>query len=539
MPFWRSAHGQATAAGEREKSGETTPSHVPIPVETLAVSREDGKLILPEEYCIGKLGFDFSTRRKWTILSIIFAVQVSMNFNASVYGNAIEGMQREFDLDGQLARVGQAVFLIAYGFGSELWAPWSEEIGRFPIMQASLLLVNLSQLLPALAPNYGVVIAGRLLGGLSSAGGSVTLGMIADMWGADSQQYALNFMVLSSCGGSALGPIFGAFIQKYLNWRWVFWVQMIAGPTVGHVLETWARPFVMFATEPIVLWLSLLSGFSDALIFIFIDSFHPVFQQWGFDTIQHGMTFIPIIVGYLVAYLTYLPILRKHELVRRRDPHRLSPESRLVWLTWTAPFLAAGLFGFAAATMGPPIPWIVPMIFVFFVAIANYNIYMGTVDYMVAAYGPLSASATGGNALARDVLAGVAAMYSDPFYHNIGTPKWQKFWPTIILGILALAFTVSVYVIYFNGPTIRARSKMAQDIRHDRDVVDTRRSTLVPDRATDIESAFRNRQVPPEATDTPTGEVESTDVNVGNETPQGNLRSRRHGCLEILRMSLR
>ena len=39
---------------------------------------------------------------------------------------------------------------------------------------------------------------------------------------------------------------------------------------------------------------------------------------------------------------------------------------------------------------------------------------MATIDYMVAAYGEYSASATGGNALARDVLAGAAAMYSDP-----------------------------------------------------------------------------------------------------------------------------
>ena len=39
---------------------------------------------------------------------------------------------------------------------------------------------------------------------------------------------------------------------------------------------------------------------------------------------------------------------------------------------------------------------------------------MATVDYMVAAYGEYSASATGGNALARDVLAGVAAMVSTP-----------------------------------------------------------------------------------------------------------------------------
>ena len=284
------------------------------------------------------------------------------------------------------------------------------------------------------------------------------------------------------------------------------------------ILATWGRPFVMFANESIVLWLSLLSGFSDALIFIFIDSFQAVFAQWGFGIIAHGMTFVPIVVAYLVAYVTYFPILRKHELIRRRDPHHLQPESRLVWLTYTAPLLAIGLFGFAAATMGPPIPWIVPMLFVFLVAIANFNIYMGTVDYMVAAYGPLSASATGGNALARDVLAGVAAMYSHPFYHSIGTPKWQKFWPTIILGVLALGFTVSVYVIYYNGPAIRARSRMAQKIGREREVLDTRRSTLVPDDVQDIEQALRDRQVAPtSAEDSPTDPGTNT-ASMGSET---------------------
>lgn len=44
----------------------------------------------------------------------------------------------------------------------------------------------------------------------------------------------------------------------------------------------------------------------------------------------------------------------------------------------------------------------------------KYAIYMATIDYMVASYGPYSASATGGNALARDLLAGIAAMYSIP-----------------------------------------------------------------------------------------------------------------------------
>lgn len=48
-------------------------------------------------------------------------------------------------------------------------------------MQLSLLLVNIWQIPCALAPNFGTIVVCRALGGLSSAGGSVTLGMVADM----------------------------------------------------------------------------------------------------------------------------------------------------------------------------------------------------------------------------------------------------------------------------------------------------------------------------------------------------------------------
>lgn len=44
----------------------------------------------------------------------------------------------------------------------------------------------------------------------------------------------------------------------------------------------------------------------------------------------------------------------------------------------------------------------------------QYAIYQSSIDYMTAAYGPYAASATGGNDLARDFLAGVAALYSTP-----------------------------------------------------------------------------------------------------------------------------
>lgn len=73
------------------------------------------------------------------------------------------------------------------------------------------------------------MIVARGLGGLSSAGGSVTLGIVADMWQPEYQQYAISFVVLSSVAGSLVGPIFGGFIETYLNFRWVFWIQLIFG----------------------------------------------------------------------------------------------------------------------------------------------------------------------------------------------------------------------------------------------------------------------------------------------------------------------
>lgn len=162
----------------------------------------------------------------------------------------------------------------------------------------------------------------RILGGLSTAGGSVTLGVLADMWEPDEQEYAVAFLVLSSVGGSVVGALVGGFVQNYLRVPWLFWILLIFGVcvqithavmnpetratilldreakrrrksgaepkvwgpskfkekmTLRRIWTIWYRPFYMFFTEPIVLWLSLLSGFSDALIFSFLESFSLVY----------------------------------------------------------------------------------------------------------------------------------------------------------------------------------------------------------------------------------------------------------------------
>ncbi|KAL1583209.1 hypothetical protein WHR41_07963 [Cladosporium halotolerans] len=485
--------------------------------------RRDSRTEITDKDPIAKatLGFAFPTAKKWWILTVIFWVQISMNYNAAIYANAVPGMAKEFGITPFQARLGQMAFLVAYGFGCEFWAPFSEELGRKWIMQVSLGLVNLFQLPCMLSTGFGTVLAGRIMGGLSSAGGSVTLGMVADMFGPEDQQFAMLYVVFSSCAGSVVAPIIGGFMTQYADWRWVFYSQLIFGAVVQlahliivpetratvlldreaqrrrksgeepdvygpreirgnfwqrldckHVLRLMWRPYQFLLTEPVVAFLSLLSGFSDALIFTGLDSFALVLSKWNFTPSQVGLSFVSLLLGYVLSCLFFIPFYINDRRAMRAagGEHGIKPERRMKGLLWLILLEPIGLAAFGATSLGPPeVHWIAPLIFVTMIGIANLAIYQATCDYMVAAYGEYSASATGGNGFCRDFLAGIAALYATPLYSNIkpGT-KWQLPIPSFMLAAFAVPLVIAPYIFYFHGEWFRSRSKYASQLAEKR-----------------------------------------------------------------------
>ena len=89
----------STSASETEKEEAIGPLHGPF-------------RILSEEDAYHVLGFSFPSIKKWSILTAIFIVQISMNFNAAIYGNAVSGMSKEFDVTESKAKYGQMIFLV-------------------------------------------------------------------------------------------------------------------------------------------------------------------------------------------------------------------------------------------------------------------------------------------------------------------------------------------------------------------------------------------------------------------------------------------
>lgn len=467
------------------------------------------KVVLNEDTLRSATAYAWSSKKKWIILTVVAFCQVSMNFNAAVYSNAVEGINASFGISK--ARLGMIAFLIPYAIGCELWAPWLEELGRWPIMQASLGLTNISILVCALATNFKGIIGGRVMGGISSAGGSVTLGMVADMFRAEEQQKAVLCASLFSCLGAVLGGFAGGPIQQYLpSWRYNFWIQLglggstqlihliiaketratilldrfakkqrrlgntsVYGPnevqslkerfSVREVLATMFRPYQMLMFEPIVLCLALLSGFADALIFSFFESYVYVFKQWSFNPTHISLVLIALAVSYVIGYLSFYPIVARHN-ARRAKGETLTPEDRLKALLYHVILLPVGLLICAFVATGPPLHWAGVIVASVLVGIANFAIYFATIDYMVAAYGPYAASATGGNGFMRDMFAGMCALYTGPMYKNLGIQNSY-----LILFGLGLLFCVPVYVFYFKGVAIRKRSKFASRLAQEKE----------------------------------------------------------------------
>jgi hypothetical protein len=148
---------KSNSAPEDREDRDQELQHPPNPPDA------EGRRELKEWECWDKLAYTWPKWKKAMYLASIAGIQISMNFNTSVYPSAVKPLSAHFGVSEQAARVGQMIYLLMYSFGCELWAPWSEEFGRWPILQLSLFFINIWQIPNSVAPNFGTIVVCRAL----------------------------------------------------------------------------------------------------------------------------------------------------------------------------------------------------------------------------------------------------------------------------------------------------------------------------------------------------------------------------------------
>lgn len=234
------------AMSSHTKEPESKEAELDIAMPTVSLeSRPDqdsqddtrtGRRIITENEAWEHTAYAYTPHRKWSILLVLWMIQIAMNMNGSIWANTEAGQASYYGMPINKVSLGNMTFLISYAFGCEIWAPWSEELGRKWLMQASLLLVSILTACVPFAPSFGIVIVLRLLTGLATAGGSLTLGVVADMYKANDQQNAVAFVTWGSMLGSSLPPMVGGIMEHHLGTdsrRWCFWLISLSGVFVA------------------------------------------------------------------------------------------------------------------------------------------------------------------------------------------------------------------------------------------------------------------------------------------------------------------
>jgi len=99
--------------------------------------------------------------------------------------------------------------------------------GRLPVLVVSLLVFGFGSLVTAAAYDLPSLVVGRFLQGVGGGGlVPVTLALVADVYPAERRGVPLGVVGAVQELGSVLGPLYGAVVLVFGDWRDIFWINL-------------------------------------------------------------------------------------------------------------------------------------------------------------------------------------------------------------------------------------------------------------------------------------------------------------------------
>ncbi|RBQ18131.1 MFS transporter [Spongiactinospora rosea] len=140
--------------------------------------------------------------------------------DAYVVAGFLPGMARSLAVSEAAAGQSATVFAVAYALLSPVLATLTARVPRRPLLVAALLVLALANLGSALAPDFGALMATRVLAAFGAAGFTPIAGAVAASLVAPAQRArALAVVVGGLTAATALGVPLGNLAGRIMDWR--------------------------------------------------------------------------------------------------------------------------------------------------------------------------------------------------------------------------------------------------------------------------------------------------------------------------------
>ncbi len=177
--------------------------------------------------------------RRWVALVVVCFGQLMTMVDASIVNVALPNIQRDLAFSqADLTWVVNA-YLIAFGGFLLLAGRVGDLIGRRAVFLAGVFLFTVASVGTGFADTAQHLIVGRFLQGM---GASLVTGVIIAIIVAEFQKpaeraQAMSVFTLVLAGGGSIGLLLGGVITQFVNWHWIFFINVPIGiATIGFGL---------------------------------------------------------------------------------------------------------------------------------------------------------------------------------------------------------------------------------------------------------------------------------------------------------------
>jgi EmrB/QacA subfamily drug resistance transporter len=167
-------------------------------------------------------------------LALLCVTQFVLDLDVSIIGVALPSIGETFGFSEAGLQWIFNAYVIAFGGLLLLGGRLGDLFGQRRVFAGGFLVLTLASLLAGLAPTAGVLIAGRALQGLGAALVAPTaLAMILGLFAEPGERArAFGFWGASAAAGGSAGVFLGGVLTEWLDWRWVFLVNVPVGALV-------------------------------------------------------------------------------------------------------------------------------------------------------------------------------------------------------------------------------------------------------------------------------------------------------------------
>ncbi|MBC5785381.1 multidrug effflux MFS transporter [Ramlibacter sp. USB13] len=249
-----------------------------------------------------------------------------------------------------------SAFIAAYGGLQLVWGPWSDRIGRKPLLLAGLVLSCAGSVFAALAPNLGLLTLARVVQGAGCAAGMVIArAMVQDLFTGNERTRVMAFVGMTMGVCPPLATLVGGQLHVRFGWRANFALMAVLAavllftawrglpaapprPRAGGVRELLAG-YGRLLREPAFLLYVVLLASTTATFYTFLGGAPIVLRNYGVTPERIGWYIMCIPLAYIVGNLW------TSRLVRRTSDRRIMALGQAWTLGGLLGVLALGLGG--------------------------------------------------------------------------------------------------------------------------------------------------------------------------------------------------